>query len=145
MGVRGVSFAGVLVALTLLSLAPGAAAAASAEEGVHIDPGSPAAHEYALALTQARHTGSGSASRSSTRSGPSETLFGDGIKPPASGGSLKSGTGSKARGGRGGHGRSSPGAPAPLRGLEAGVPAAGLRAARSSGSPHAAGAAPAPI
>ena len=49
MGVRGVSFAAALVLLTLLCAAPGASAAASAEEGVHVNPGSPAAHEYALA------------------------------------------------------------------------------------------------
>jgi hypothetical protein len=133
MGVRGVSFAGVLVALTLLCLPPGASAAASVEEGVHVDPGSPAAHEYALALTQARHTGSGSASRSSTHSGRSETLFGDGIKPPTSGGSSKSGAGSKARGGDG-RGRPSPRVPATLSGIEAGVPAAVLRAERSRSS-----------
>ncbi len=135
MGVRGVSFAGVLVALTLLCFASGASAAASIEEGVHVDPGSPAAHEYALALTQARRTGSGSASRPSARSGPSETLFGAGIKPPASGGSSKSGrAGSKARGHHGGRGRSSPGLAAQLSGLEASVPAGVLRAERSRSS-----------
>ena len=132
MGVRGVSVAGVLVALTLVCVAP-ASAAAAVEEGVHVDPGSPAAHEYALGLTQARHTGSGSASRSAPHSERSETLFGDGIKPPASGGSSKSAAGSKARG-RGGHGTPSPGAPATLSGVEAGVPAAVLRAERSRGS-----------
>ena len=132
MGVRGVSFAGVLVALMLLCLSPDAGAAAAVEEGVHVDPASPAAHEYALALTQARHTGSGSASRSATRSERSETLFGDGIKPPA-GGSSKSGAGSKARG-RAGHGSPSPGAPATPSGVEAGVPAAVLRAERSRSS-----------
>jgi hypothetical protein len=133
MGVRGVSFAGVLVALTLLCLSPGASAAASVEEGVHVDPGSPAAHEYALALTQARHTGSGTASRSATRSERSETFFGDGIKPPAAGGSSKSGAGSKARG-RGGRGSPSPGAQATPSGVEAGLPAVVLRAERSRGS-----------
>jgi len=133
MGVRGVSLAAVLVALALLCAAPAASAAASVEEGVHVDLGSPAAHEYALALTQARHTGSGSASRSATRSERSETLFGDGIKPPAAGGSSKSGAGSKARS-RGRHGTPSPGAPATLSGVEAGVPAAVLRAERSRGS-----------
>src|SRR5437660_37512 len=126
MGVRGVSFAAVLVVLTLLCAPPGASAAASVEAGVHVDPGSPAAHEYALALTQARHTGSGSASRSATRSERSETPFGDGIKPPASGGSSKSAAGSKARG-RGGHRTPSRGAPATPSGVEAGVPAAVLR------------------
>ena len=138
MGVRGVSFAAALVLLTLLCAAPGASAAASAEEGVHVNPGSPAAHEYALALTQARHTGSGSASRSATRSERSETPFGDGIKPPASGGSSKSGAGSAGAGSkahhRAGHGTPSPGAPATPSGVEAGVPAAVLRAERSRAS-----------
>jgi hypothetical protein len=51
------------------------------EPGVHIDPGSPAAKEYALPVNQARVTGSGG-----ERSGESpEKLFGAGIKPPSSG------------------------------------------------------------
>jgi hypothetical protein len=138
MGVRGVSLAGVLVALTLLCLSPAAGFAASAEEGVQVDPGSPAAQEYALALTQARRTGSGSAgsgssSHSATRGERSETPFGDGIKPPASGGSSKSGAGSKAVG-RGGHGTPSPGAPTTRSGVEAAVPAVVLRAERSHSS-----------
>jgi hypothetical protein len=137
MGVRGVSFAGVLVALALVCASPAPTAAASLEEGVHVDPGSPAAHEYALALTQARHTGSGSASHSSTHSEHSETLFGDGIKPPRSGkpgpsgGSSKLAAGSKARSRRT---TRSHGARATPTGVEAGVPVAVLRAERSHGS-----------
>jgi hypothetical protein len=51
---------------------------ASVEPGVTIDEGSPAAKEYALALTQARHTGSSGSHASS-----SEAPFGAGIKPPS--------------------------------------------------------------
>jgi hypothetical protein len=65
-----------------------AAPAAALEPGVHIDPGSPAAKEYALPLSQARQTGGGS-----TSPGASEIPFGVGIKPPNSGGSGKSGPG----------------------------------------------------
>lgn len=54
--------------------------AAALEPGVHVDPGSPAAKEYAIPLTQARQTGQGG----STRSGSSGTLFGAGIAPKRS-------------------------------------------------------------
>lgn len=79
-------------------------AALGLEPGVHIDPGSPAAKEYALPLNQARQTGA-------NPSGPngSESSFGAGIKPPTSGGSGGSGAagagsvgGSHARGRAGG-------------------------------------------
>ena len=57
-------------------------AAAGLEPGVHVDPGSPAAKEYALPLNQARQTGSASPSQP----GAEGSLFGAGIKPPGSGG-----------------------------------------------------------
>ena len=58
-----------------------ASPASGLEPGVHVDPGSPAAKEYALPVNQARVTGSGG-----ERSGGSpEKLFGAGIKPPSSG------------------------------------------------------------
>jgi hypothetical protein len=81
----------VLLATTGTAVAP--QAAAGLEPGVHIDPGSPAAKEYALPLSQARHTGAGSPS-----SGSSETTFGAGIKPPGSGGA--GGSGAAPHGGR---------------------------------------------
>lgn len=56
-----------------------ASSAAALEPGVHIDPGSPAAKEYALPVNQARVTGDESSQ------GSSEKLFGAGIKPPSSG------------------------------------------------------------
>jgi hypothetical protein len=77
-----------------------AAPAAALEPGVHIDPGSPAAKEYALPLSQARQSGG-----DSTSPGASETPFGVGIKPPKSGGSGKSGRGA-ARLGHSGAGSS---------------------------------------
>ena len=79
--------AAVVLATGGATLAPPAAAAL--EPGVHIDPGSPAAKEYALPLNQARETGAGS-----TPSGSSETPFGAGIKPPGSGGAGGSGSAS---------------------------------------------------
>jgi hypothetical protein len=77
-----------------VALAGGALAAAPAsalEPGVHVDPGSPAAKEYAIPLGQARQLG-GVESYSSS----SETkLFGAGIKRPPGGSS-----GTRARGHR---------------------------------------------
>jgi hypothetical protein len=78
--------------------------ASALEPGVHIDPGSPAAKEYALPLNQARQTGAESTSASS-----SETPFGAGIKPPDSGGSSGSG-GSNGAGGKAGSGSAPRGA-----------------------------------
>jgi hypothetical protein len=68
-----------VLAATWVAASPQAAGAL--EPGVHADPGSPAAKEYALPLNQARQTGSGGASKSEG------TLFGAGIKPPSSPGS----------------------------------------------------------
>ena len=97
------------------------------EPGVTIDEGSPAAKEYALALSQARHTGSTGSHTSS-----SEAPFGAGIKPPGSPGA---GGGSPARGRRkhsggaaGAPARTEAGSPAPP------LPSAVLRADRVSGS-----------
>lgn len=90
------------VAMAVLGVGATAVAPASAlEPGVHVDPGSPAAKEYALPLSQARQTGGGS-----TSAGASETPFGAGISPPTSGGS----GGSGAAGSRSRKGGSSPSA-----------------------------------
>lgn len=86
--------AAVVLATSGATIAP--QAAAGLEPGVHVDPGSPAAKEYALPLNQARQTGAGS-----TPTASSETPFGAGIKPPGSGGTGGSGSAS--------HGGSSPG------------------------------------
>jgi hypothetical protein len=132
---------GVRITATLAVLGstfvPAGQAAAALEPGVHVDPGSPAAKEYALPLSQARGTGS----TSSPQTGPEGTLFGAGITPPGSGGS--------PRGPGAGSGRATPGAnpagPAASgkpsgRGAGAGsadapaVTQAVLRAAREQGS-----------
>jgi hypothetical protein len=59
----------------------GAQPAVALEPGVHIDPGSPAAKEYALPVTQARRTGTDTGSGAAAGGESSETLFGTGIKP----------------------------------------------------------------
>jgi hypothetical protein len=69
--------------LVCLSVSGNAAAAGgnSLPPGVHVDPGSPAAKEYAIPLGKARGNGSGS-------NAGVQTLFGSGIKAqPPSGGS----------------------------------------------------------
>jgi hypothetical protein len=76
--------AAVVLATSGATIAP--QAAAGLEPGVHVDPGSPAAKEYALPLNQARQADGGSSS------GSSETPFGAGIKPPGSGGAGSSGS-----------------------------------------------------
>jgi hypothetical protein len=105
----------MVVAIALLAAGSSGAlaqGAAGLEPGVHVDPGSPAAKEYALPLSQGRQTGGGATSSA----GP-ETPFGAGIKPPRSGGpgSRSGGAGGSSRsGGAGGSSRS--------RGAGAGTP-----------------------
>ena len=90
----GLSVTVVLAVLAVsLPTAP-AQAATGLEPGVHIDPGSPAAKEYALPLNQARQTGAGPAGHEGSSAG---APFGAGIHPPGSGGS--SNPGSRANGG----------------------------------------------
>jgi hypothetical protein len=91
---RALTDARVLVVLALVAgLSGGIAAVSSAlEPGVHADPRSPAAKEYALPLTQARRTGS---SRG-------DALFGAGIRrkptmPAGSPNGSSGGLGSTAR------------------------------------------------
>jgi hypothetical protein len=87
-----------VVLLALGSLAP-AQRALALEPGVHVDPRSPAAKEYALPLNQARGTGT---SASPSSSSPEGSLFGAGIKPPSSGGSAGAGTGHSGHSARAG-------------------------------------------
>src|SRR3954469_3314415 len=71
-------------------------AAAAAEPGVHVDPGSPAGKEYALPLDQAKRdagAGTGQAGRPGGSSGRS-ALFGEGIKPARH---AEAGAGAKAK------------------------------------------------
>jgi hypothetical protein len=126
---RAVSvFIGAALAVLTVSCSQASAQTATGlEPGVHIDPGSPAAKEYALPLAQGRRPGA-----EPSHQGASETLFGAGIKSPPSGGTPHSPSGSGSAGGsrvaRGGDQVKAPGS-------RAGLPAAVLRAtsAQSSG------------
>jgi hypothetical protein len=80
------SLSGVLTVLVVTCSASFPQAVAALEPGVHIDPGSPAAKEYALPVNQARQTGS----PRSAGGGTSEALFGAGIKPTGQSGSTGS-------------------------------------------------------
>ena len=95
MGTRGVGRSAALAALASACLAASPGSAGALEPGVHVDPGSPAAKEYALPLNQARQTGQTSANAAgSSGSEPSSgeaSLFGAGIKPP------RGGSGSRAK------------------------------------------------
>lgn len=125
MRAKGVSFVGIFVALTLSCIAVSAQAATGLEPGVHADPGSPAAKEYALPLNQARGAGGGTGHTASS----SAALFGAGIKPPGTGGSGRArSTGSNTPSStQRGAPSSDPRTPVP-------VPAIVLRAARSQAS-----------
>jgi hypothetical protein len=116
--------------LALSILAASAQAATGLEPGVHIDPGSPAAKEYALPLNQARETGAASSSQPSSEG----SLFGAGIKPPSSGGPPRTGKGPAPAGG-GTQAPAPAGASAPgtasSSGSEAALVQAALRAARA--------------
>lgn len=96
---------------------------AALEPGVHVDPGSPAAKQYALPLDQARQTGSSSSS--------SKALFGAGIKPRGPGGQVRPGSRLNSdirRGGRPSNSRPSGPASSAL------LPSAELRSETSSGN-----------
>ena len=134
-------WARVLAGLVVLALGCASAAAASTsvapttsvEPGVTIDEGSPAAKEYALALTRARRTGFSPARNGSS----SEAPFGAGITPPSSSGKGGPGANGTPRGGARTHaggsasasaGSGASGETAPASSL----PAAVLRADRTS-------------
>ena len=95
---------GACAALVLCLSAAGAPAALALEPGVHVDPESPAAKEYALPLNQARETGAAGSEGTGT------ALFGAGIKPPRSGGGAGVG---RVRGGAPSGSSERPGASAP--------------------------------
>jgi hypothetical protein len=87
--------------LATICSTPFAQRAAALEPGVQVDPGSPAAKEYALPVGQARRTGRASSPSSPAQESAeatSEPLFGAGIAP--AGGSGSSGGGRSAGGGR---------------------------------------------
>jgi len=119
--------AGALTVLAMSCSTASAQAGTGLEPGVHIDPGSPAAKEYALPLNQARQTGSQSSARGSS-SGP---LFGAGIGPPGAGGSSPSPSGS-AKAVRAG--RASRAGGANTAGLQAALPSSVLHVSSSPAS-----------
>ncbi len=80
------------MALATLPASP-AQANAGLPPGVHIDPGSPAAKEYAIPLSAARQTGAGSGG------GSSSSLFGAGIAPRGPGSPPNAHSGTAGRGG----------------------------------------------
>jgi hypothetical protein len=113
-----------------------AQSAAALEPGVHVDPGSPAAKEYALPVSQARGAGGGS-------EGSHEQLFGAGIKPPSSG----SPRGGSPRGGSAGSGSArggSPSSPTARRGASKAAGAASPRSAAGTGATRAIDSQPTP-
>lgn len=81
--------AGALCLLVAFVLPSPAAASEGLEPGVHRDPGSPAAHEYALPLQQAR----GQAAPSSGSASGAPPAFGVGIVPGRRAGGPTSGSG----------------------------------------------------
>lgn len=120
--ILGVSLACAVAILTL-----GSSASYALEPGVHVDPGSPAAKEYALPLNEARATGvHGSGSK-----GDSGTSFGAGIKP-GSGGPKDPGSRPGASG-AGGSSTSTKGALSRLS-VPSALPAAVLRSETSHAS-----------
>jgi hypothetical protein len=142
----GFRVSATLAVVAVTCVAACAQAAYALEPGVHVDPGSPAAKEYALPLNQARQTGATSSpqqtseSTSSPQQGSESTLFGAGIKPPGSNGGHGAGKGkvgapsrptpraTSSSPGSGGGSRSSP----PITETV-------LRAAREPGSPSSEG------
>jgi hypothetical protein len=113
----------VAVVLGMLGITVTASASGGLEPGVHVDPGSPAAKEYALPLNQARRTGAAPGS-SETAAG---ALFGAGIKPPGGG------TGGPSRTHSAHGGASSQAAPGDASSSSPQLSAAVLRAANGAG------------
>jgi len=133
---KGVSATAALAVLALSCLPVSAQAATDLEPGVHADPGSPAAKEYALPINQARQTGAAPGQASSG----SAALFGAGIKPPGSGGSGRGGSGYEGSSG----GQTARGEPHDATGTassnpRAPLPAVVLQAARSQSAPSGSG------
>jgi len=104
----------VALAIALTGAAALAAPAAALEPGVHVDPGSPAAKEYGVPLSQLRQSASGQAPAGAATPPP----FGTGISP-AGVGPARAAT-RAARGGRNASGRRGPAAGATAVGTAAG-------------------------
>jgi hypothetical protein len=120
---------GVLATLAMSLPAAHAQTATGLEPGVHVDPGSPAAKEYAVPLNQARQTGANPASHEGP---PAGVPFGAGIHPPGARGSSHL----RARA-NGSHARAlhtiSKSSPADAPGTDTVVSPVALRAASSGG------------
>jgi hypothetical protein len=114
--------------LAMCCVTASAHAASGLEPGVHVDPGSPAAKEYALPLDQARQTGSESTSQPRSEGG----LFGAGIKPPGSGGTPTGGSGGGSARGSGARGGAVVGRPNASATGHTVTPAQGASAAPAS-------------
>jgi hypothetical protein len=86
-----------IAAALIVLLAPGTALAggknqSSGSQGVHVDPGSPSQHEYALPVSAARTEAAGGGHSSGPGSG--SQLFGNGVTPSSGGGSSSGSHGS---------------------------------------------------
>jgi len=129
---------GALAALVVICSAVPVQAATGLEPGVHPDPGSPAAKEYALPLNQARRTGEGAATNESSSA---VVPFGAGIHPSGSGRSSHPGSGANGNAAQAGHADSgAPPASPSGPGVSDYVPPIVLRSVRSRhASPGGAG------
>jgi hypothetical protein len=139
-GVRatGVSMVGALATLAVSCTAGPVQAATGLEEGVHADPGSPAAKQYALPLNHARQTGGApkaheEAHKEAHEGSSASVPFGAGIHPSGQGGSSH-----PRPGANGGHApaRHAVRSPAPTTASRTGVtvPSIVLHSARSHAS-----------
>jgi hypothetical protein len=109
--------------------------AAAQEDGVHIDPGSPAGQEYALPFARARDQATGRPSDRPPKSAGAVQPFGEGVRPPGRDGgggetSTSGGGGEKGTGAAGGKTTPARGSK-PVR--DPGAAAARLAAATSPG------------
>jgi hypothetical protein len=118
----------ILIALILAALA--APPASAQEDGVFVDPESPAGKEYAVPLEEARRQASGaSAGDSRGDGGGGQPLFGVGIEPVPR--QTEAGEGTQSGGGGGGNADEAQG---PDRVAPSGQSAAAVEAAASDGS-----------
>jgi hypothetical protein len=126
------------VAIASAMLAPGAVRAQSLPPGVHLDPGSPAGHEYQIPIPSARSETAGGTPGRPGAGGSSPPLFGVGITPAAAGSSSPR-SGSASSGGSGKAANAGGGGSRPSH-----TAAAGAAAPGGGGDPPSPGAASAP-
>jgi hypothetical protein len=110
---------GSAAVLCLGVMLAGGSSASAQDEGVHVDPNSPAGKEYALPLDSARRDSDGGTTPSGGTSSHSAPLFGTGISD-SGGSSGGEGSGSNAGGGKAGASGTSDSAPggASARGVD---------------------------